>query len=855
MASPAFQEWVDADAVDRVVLAEVQPAETLTNWTKAVSYADTILARTGLTGYWRLAEASGPTAVAEIGTDGTYAGTPTFGVPGLLADGSTAVTFAADDAATCATLPLDAAPGTGPWSIEFWMSYLRDAAGAKIFASIGATGSGLGCRIDSPNSNTTIRMVGGTGGSILGSATVLDGQPHQVGLTYDGTTLTLFVDGAPEGSVTPGFDISTPNIYVASIFGVAIPVGETIGQVSYYDRCLTADEFATSYALRLAEVGMGTTVYQRAWASVTQDDVVPGGVYRRLDSLRIDGDTLSPASTLRDLDAAPSGYCYDETTGLLSAKAVTGVTPDTFAAVLALFTIFVATAPIAFVDGYLYEPRIVGDVPAVTLAADDPLFGIKRYADGTLTLSNADRFFDRLVRTWVWKNKFITIKFGGASLAYADFETVTKLRVQDVTPNDDVCTLTLRAMATTLDKQLPLNTFSAVEYPTLGEGLDGTYKPLLYGAMTDIPGLLVDSTPGAQGYLVSDPAAHALTAVSAVRAKLRSTGALISLTPIIDYTVDLAACTVTVINPTYDATTYDLLIDATGAGDGAGGYLRTCGAIAKALLLTLGEDLANIDVASFDAADATEPADLALWLHEGQSAAEYMRLIEQSVLGAVFVGSRGLWVMSIWDPSYDPTAVPTLGESDMAAWTVDDKIESVFSTVRVRYATNPSTGDASSVTASDSAIQYAYETTDEVSIDTALLDASAATTLAQRYRLLAGTPTVNVSLTERGLSLFGAQPFDKVLVSRARAPHASGAYVDQAMECLTIKKVLAPPSVQLVLGELRGFGARIGRWTDDAAPAYLDATADDRATSGYWADDTGRVDPSDNATKDLSIWY
>ncbi len=625
-------------------------------------------------------------------------------------------------------------------------------------------------------------------------------------------------------------------------------------------------EFATSRVV-LAELqpaekltawtaqGVYTDVYQKSWASQAEADVVTGGVYRRLDSVEQNETSLTSRASLVALDAAASGYFHDSANSLIYVKTTTGSAPDTFAAVLALFTVFFATKPVDFVGGNLYEPRLTDPVPVVEMSTEDPLYGIKVYASGDLALSNADKLFDKLGRKWLWKNRAATIKFGGGSLAYSDYETIAVMRIDDAAPNDDIFTLTLQQMATVLEKTLPLNTITLASYPNAGQGVAGTYKPLLWGAKTGIPGVLVDSTSGAQVYLVADPAVQVLTAVSAVRATKKDTGVVTTLTLTTHYTVSLAGCTVTVTSVVYNDGEYDISIDAAGETDGAGSYLSSGGEIAKDLLLALGEVAANIDSTSFSDADTDNDALLGLWVREPKRADEYLRLIERSVFGSVYVGRDGLWRMEIWDPTYDTSTIPTLVDQDFATWEVDDKLELVLYGARVKYDQNPSTAAWQETETTNETVRYAYKTTEMATVETCLLDSSAAATVAQRYRLLAGSPRMHVQTQERGLSHMTAQPFDKVLVTRARAPSEDGTYSGYVMEVLEVRKTLVPPKVDLLLGNLRGFGARVGRWADSSAPDWSAATASERDRDGHWADSSGYVVPADASTLDMSIWY
>lgn len=598
-----------------------------------------------------------------------------------------------------------------------------------------------------------------------------------------------------------------------------------------------------------------TNVYKRTFDNFIQASVVPGGVYRRLDKVRQDATDLTNRTSIALVDANLGSWYYDEAAKTIYISTTTGSDPDTFAAILAFFTIFVATDVKDFVGGRLYEPRIVGRVPEVRAKADDPLFGRKVFYQGDLELTNSDQFFDALVRAYTWKNKRVTFYFGGGSLAFSDYEQIAVMVIEDLASGDAVCRFTLRQMASLLQQRVPLNTYQASTFPRLGEGVEGTYRPLLYGRKDDIPAVLVDTVAGANLYEIADPGVQVLTAVHAVRAINRITQAVVTLTDGTHYATDLTNARITVTSTTYKWEDYAIRVDASGESDGAGGTLETCGEIIKDLLLALGETSGNLDASSFSQADTDTPFKLGIWIREGVPASEYITVIERSVFGSLFAARDGRWRFEVWDPTYDSTVAPKLKDEDFATWEPDDKIESIFWLARVKYDENPATGAWKEVTASQSRIKYEFETSDTMTLETVLRVAADATVMAQRYRFIAGTPTVEITFVERGLSLMTAEIFDKYLITRARAPSGSGLWTDEPVQILEVAKQLAPPRIQARVNDLWALGRSVGRWAASSAPDYAAATAEQRAHDGYWADSDGFVVPGDLTTKSISLWW
>ena len=216
-------------------------------------YRDFMLS-TNPVAYWRLGEASGSVARDEMGVyDGTYFGSPTLGVPGLLTgDGDTAVTFAA---ALSQRMGVAAGgpSGTAVWSMAAWVrpSILPQAGGSLAFGgAFGGAGFGIG---------------NGAGGSgthlefLTSSVVWIDGvyvfsdttSAHFVVLLRDGSTLRAYVDALQVAT-----SASVPNVGNGSVdvglFGGSQMFSGTIDEPAIWNRALTAAEIAEMY-----RIGMG----------------------------------------------------------------------------------------------------------------------------------------------------------------------------------------------------------------------------------------------------------------------------------------------------------------------------------------------------------------------------------------------------------------------------------------------------------------------------------------------------------------------------------------------------------------------------------------------------------------------
>jgi hypothetical protein len=614
-------------------------------------------------------------------------------------------------------------------------------------------------------------------------------------------------------------------------------------------------------------VGGGSPqTYRIAWSSLIAFGSDAAPVYRRIDGVKQDDADLVSRASIAQVQANLGSWFFDETTSLLYISTSSGVHPDTFAAVAAYFTLFVATEPADFVGGQLYEPRLTGELPTITAGAEDPFTPIKPVIQGLIDVINAHAFFDAPADAYVWRNKTARLFLGGGDLPRASYQLIAVCQIDFMAVSDTVARFGVRSSASVLEKNLPVSTLTAAEYPRLGDGLEGTYKPILVGQKRNIPGICVDSyvkgTPsfpaGVAGYqdiyLVADAAVQSLFAVTDVRAVNRSSGVVNGLSVGTHYTVNLGACTVTVVTDAYRSDQWDIRIDAIGQPDGSGGYLRTFGQIAKRTLLLLGESSANIDAASFAEADVKAPYDLGLWLRDPQQGAAVLALLQQSVIGNVFMGTDGRWRAYVLDAADDPDPIAELEDADIVTWQPVERIDPIYPIVRCYFDEDPASGEFRLTTAQQDRARFLYQTDDGLTVNTLILDASAAQLIAQRYRLLSVSPDHQFDVDLRGLELMTANPYNRVLVTRDRAP--GGSYVQKRMEILAYTKPLSPPAVRVRLGDISGISDLIGHvrnWAPSGgADTYALSTPTEQEELMYWGDDNDEVAPG---VENQSIWW
>lgn len=855
-----------------------------------MSYRSTVLADAAA-GFWPLADVSLTVASDLAGTlHGTYTGSPVRTTGPFSTEAIATLFDGVDDLVDVPDSAL--VDATGDFSIECWFKTgtLADA-NVKLFWKRLA-GNGYALHVTTATGLLTFECETGAVNSQLNTTVTsyADGLWHHVVCTRAGANGSIYVDGVLKAGPTAMTAASLANTAVLRIGSNDTVTRRFVGTIfgpAFYNVALTATQIAVHYAARLlgaytdliastaptfvvlAEVqpmevlgawtalgGATPNVYSCAFALQVQTDVVAGGLGRELSSVRQNDVPLTLRTSIALVNSNLGSYYHSGAT--LYVSTTTGVSPDTFALLGAWFTLRFSTASIHFTDQPAYLPLLTGEFPTLTSERPDPVFGATITSAGAVTLLNGDALFDRLTKRWVWRNKTVTIKLGGQTLAYADFRTVVTMRINGIAVSDDTCTLQLEDMGNILNRTVPVATWGdgafVFTFDDLNPGASGLPAPILFGTVADCP--LVLTTPGAfaglYDYRTVSPIVHpsGIRVYQAVYAIEKATGARTQLTFGAGWTTyDLGRIITTY---TTDPALFDVRADL--AEGLTVGTTNTLGGVVRFLLEALGVTVAQMNVAAFAAVD-TGP--LYGWFQNmAMPAADLMRLFEQSALAQVYLGTDGLWTIRLFDPS---TADWTLTDTDFVSWEPTSDLTSVLNEVRVQCARNPSTEDWDEVSASADATRYANETTDSHGLQTALLNTSDARVIAHHLRFLRSLPAMTIAFEERGLTLMEAQVGDLVAVTRARGPIARTGRLDGQLFILTrLEKSVGPdaPVVRGVLSDMEGQADRISRCVGAGVDRLWSAsTAAQQAVDGFMADANGYLDATDPITRDLKVMW
>lgn len=624
-------------------------------------------------------------------------------------------------------------------------------------------------------------------------------------------------------------------------------------------------------------VGGGfANTYSIPFEKFHQADVYPGGLFGTVIGVVQNDVALTERASVALVDANAGSWYWDPAAELLYVRTTTSADPDLFTLIQANVRFYLANAPIVLRQddtdpdsAVYYHPWLTNDLPRIRRIREDLLSGQMATPEGRVSFTNGHGTWFTFVAPdglWNWKYKPVRFYIGGGyqglTLKRSQFEAMAAMRIEDVAPNEEVCTFQLSPLQKFADQQLPVTPFFESDYPSLGDGVRGTKKWIGYGRAI-IPPDLTDTATSQGVYTIADADYQTLFAIHNVWAIEKTTGAWTLLTETTHYTKNLTNCTVTVVNAAFPHADYTLAVDVTGKPDGLGSYFKTYGAISKNILETfLGASSADLDVAAFTLADADNTNELAFWIKSDRLITSILATAEadlpslgRSSLGTLQQTVEGKWTTSIWNPDTDMIDT-SLRQADFAAFAPKPKLKTIYATVRVFYGFDHVRQQWSVVEADSPETRYRTGSSDTLDLYTYLTSSADALRLAQRYQLLAGAITVEAAFEERGALLCRLEGGGKAFVSYSPAPTLAGEYVLQPFECKELEIVMAPKlAVSGVLSNLHGLGGRVGRWMPNTAPDWSAATAAERQTSGFWCDDNGRADPADPESANQSIWW
>jgi large repetitive protein len=219
-------------------------------------YANAVLADSPV-GYFHLDEMSGANAIdaAINGSDGTYLGDITLGLPGAFPDSGTSIRFSGSNAGVLLGDRF-AFSGRAKFSLEAWIQPIGSDGDYHELGSRWRQPSGregyTWYQIDRDlGFERDIGDPGSDSDQIAANAVLAATGWSYVVATYDGATMTIYVDGLEKGSTSS--TLSLPVVDLSAMIGaangspLATPFNGNIDEYAIYDHALAPDRVAAHY--------------------------------------------------------------------------------------------------------------------------------------------------------------------------------------------------------------------------------------------------------------------------------------------------------------------------------------------------------------------------------------------------------------------------------------------------------------------------------------------------------------------------------------------------------------------------------------------------------------------------------
>jgi hypothetical protein len=297
-----------------------------------IYYRTVVNATAGLLRWYRLNETSGTSATdSKSAQTGTYAGTVGYNQRYIVDIGGPCIYFNGTN--TTLSLPTTGLPsGNTAWSTSIWFVVNGLQSGNSTLIGWGTAASKQTAAIKMDNTGAFFCDLNGAG--TVHTYTPTQGTIHQAWATWDGTTVSFYVDGTLINTATPGaLNIVLAFAFIGAYAGGGEKFTGWLGSGEIYNTCVPLATIQANYAAGLTRfvkqaysvrAGIAESVL-RAYVddNCTANAVVaPNGDARAVPGLSLDTNHLLGASVPESVRFDP--FISKDGTGVLQRVALAG---------------------------------------------------------------------------------------------------------------------------------------------------------------------------------------------------------------------------------------------------------------------------------------------------------------------------------------------------------------------------------------------------------------------------------------------------------------------------------------------------------------------------------------------------
>lgn len=572
-----------------------------------------------------------------------------------------------------------------------------------------------------------------------------------------------------------------------------------------------------------------------------------------ITEVRADDVALTLQTSVNDVEANPRSYYFSGS--ILYVSMATG-TPFDFTVMATVYFRF-STEPKIF--NHIPYRGLLQSIPTISMRIEERFGGVGQVGDGDVTLINNSGYFDPW-KDLVWAYGRVRIKMGvdffraglWVESQYEDYVTLGTWLVENGEANDTEFRLQLRDVKSRLQKNIPLEVFTAEDYPMIDRQSVGKPIPRVWGQVYGTKPILIDA--GAKRF---KSAGHSVFSFESVKIKID------------DVWTDSAFVSRDEDNGEFVLGAdwengREVSVDLIGAINPDGTPMLNAADIVADLLNYLGETdqnltafataRARLDLGPNNDGQRTTIRKPAIYLDATVDGLEVLGKINDLVGSFLIPDADGQWSYTVWEPQ-PGEGLQQFDERSSLTLDVAKDVTGIFTKIAARYATRKQEEYSRLAQGERLATQYAHNLKSAKLIEKEIMcsDPDDAESYAQRQLIGEGMPVnrLRASYPHTAFLVVAGQQI-RVTDTRQR--------IDEVIEVLQVSANFTGSKTNLTCTRLREYGRRCGFWVDDAAvlperfaaeagygsgslvwnPLWSDAIAAwARQNVGYWTDENG----------------
>jgi len=608
-------------------------------------------------------------------------------------------------------------------------------------------------------------------------------------------------------------------------------------------------------------------------------------------SMVADGVTLTLVNSISSVHSTSNSYWQDTINGIVYVN-VGGNPSSQITNLIASFTLYQATSGVVL-NGNYYEPYIIS-APTISQRTDNILSGFSVIGGGTVSLINTDGFWNRIFDKFLWENRNAILRFGGELLPIGEYEQVFTGIIFNKSWSEKTVSLDIRDNQMSLLRALPETLFNSTNNPNADTNILGLPVPIAYGFF-------------GQDDLASDTGGRTAQRLRAEDESLKSdaNGNLVTFT-IADHTIFSGDALwaspdnggtwflMTAQSPSTDApdtagkwgslddvgvigdssnnstVTVKFAVDGSagtsastipyvpqqtivkfafkGRENSDGTHMTSVSDVINDLLTIFnGFTSADIDTTSFATSKLGSSISFGIPIGYSGNVKRVDAIIEKIAItdfAFFFVNKLGEFDYHVFNAIISSDS-PNLDRSELLEYEVEYTQDEMFSKLRIGYLQSSTNQNYLYDFQEDTPSQNKYLRLNQKTINTYLDNAVDARELSSRQLLIRKAPRVLISgKCKWQLSQLDVGGNFSITSSRSPIDNSTG-WSERTFQLLEISKDLNTGTISFVGEDLTALVSGVGAWTSDTAPNWATATDAEKASSGFWTEDTGLIDSTD----------